>query len=168
MKRIDGKNAHEDSYKLRRVVLYGSIASSGVIFSFLFLQFLSYHDVFSITVIDEMVFYAEFFLYSYGAYFLSAILAWKYGGRFSKYFDSSFFVSTIGSLIFSILVYFRTWVATASEPALPKMARYEPPFMLIVLGILIFSLVLAIITGTLTVVASLFIGEREKENGIHL
>lgn len=89
-----------DSYQLRRIVLLAAAASSTLIFVFLFFQSISYHNVFGLGVVDEMVAYTEFFLFSYTSYFLVAMLVWKYKVVFEKYVAPWLLISFLGSAFF--------------------------------------------------------------------
>jgi hypothetical protein len=60
--------AYLQEYELRAVVLRAAFASSSLIFLFLLFVGFSYHEVFNVPVIDEMMAYAEFFAFSYVSY----------------------------------------------------------------------------------------------------
>lgn len=104
-------------YELRKIILFGAVGSSSLIFSILFLLFLgsqisTHHSIVATDTISEMMSYAEFFFFAFFSYFLAAILIWRLSDGFSKFVVSWLPISLIGSIVFSVLFPLRVWLSS--------------------------------------------------------
>lgn len=117
------------TYELRRTILFGAVASSSLIFSVLFLLFLSsqisYHHSLSTDTISEMMGYAQFFLIAYASYFAAAVFVWRHAEYFSRFSVSWFLICLFGSVAFSIVSTLLIWITSIEEnpfqPPSPKV-----------------------------------------------
>lgn len=122
------------TYELRRTILFGAVASGSLIFSVLFLLFLSshilYHHSLSTDTISEMMGYAQFFLLAYASYFTAAVLVWRCAEYFSRYSVSWLIISLFGSVAFSFSSMAFLWISSPANPS------KENPFEQATLGVL--------------------------------
>lgn len=152
------KSDFSDSYELRRIILFGASSSSSLIFVFLFLQFISYHQVFNVPVVAEMLMYAEFFLFAYASYFLVSILVWKYTTGLAKYFPSWVPICFLGSALFCVSFFSRVYIADVLYYQEGDPFRSPPgPVSVIILGTAMSIAILTVVVSIPTVlIASLY------------
>jgi hypothetical protein len=137
-------------YDLRGSIFVGAVASLCPIFLFLFLAFISYHQVFNTTTIDEMLSYGRIFLISFFAYFSVAVAVWKFRNLFARKFPIWFAVSVLGSILFVTL--FAAWQLV--DLLMGRVQDQLSGAGQIFWGMLISVFFLSVFTGIVTTIAS--------------
>jgi len=114
---MDQKNLA--TYEPRRVIFFGAVASSSLIFSLVFLLFLgsqvSQHPGTSTNTLGEMMGYIEFFLFAFGSYFAAAVIVLRGADRLSRFGASWPLVAVLGSFIFSVTFVLRIWMSSGAN-----------------------------------------------------
>ena len=163
---MDGHQNYRATYDLRRVILFGAVASSSLIFSVLFFLFLgsfSSHPGYSTDTISEMMGYAEFFLFAYGSYFAAAVLVWYSASHVSKAASSWLPIVVFGSILFSASFLIRVWISDLITYQENNPFRAPPPgFGMVVVSILAVAGISFLVTSIGCGIASAFITAERK------
>jgi magnesium-transporting ATPase (P-type) len=145
-------------YDLRECVVLGGSASTGIILTFFFLEYISYHPILNTSTINEMLIYAQLFFISFFSYFAAAVAVWKLGRHLSKKLPLWFPISVIGSVLFSFSFALMVHVAEPTESSLRQV------FLLT----MYFSVFLTLFTAIFTSIASSIYGLLGKDSSIDL
>ena len=145
-------------YDLRECVVLGGSASAGIILTFFFLEYISYHPIFKTSTIDEMMSYAQFFFISFFSYFAAAVAVWKLGRHLSKKLPLWFPISVIGSVLFSFSFAIMAYITESAESSLKQVLFLTMSF----------SVFLTLFMAIFTSIASSIYGLLGKDPSINL
>lgn len=166
---MNGQQYFRDTYRLRRVIFYGAVASSSVIFSVVFLLFLyaqmTPHPGFYNNVLIEMMAYLKFLAFVFTSYFISAIVVWRGSDLFSRYSASWIPVCIFGSTMLSIVLIFS--VHFSSIMAFGDRGSFQTPppdLSATAAAIGLLSVVFAVVTLTGCGLAAITIGRCYDRN----
>ena len=148
---MSGLHEYRATYELRRVIFFGAVASSGLIFSVAGLLFLdsqfSLHPGFSADTISEMMGYAEFFLFAYASYFAASVVVSWGSESLSRFSVSWLIVSVLGSITFSVAFLLRIWISSLANYRDGNPVESSPPSLWgIVIAMIALSGVCSIVT----------------------
>jgi hypothetical protein len=149
---MDEQQQYAASYDLQKVILFGATGSCSLIFSVFFLLFLgsqiSSHPGLSTDTINEMVGYAEFFLFAFASYFSASIFVWRFSGYFSRSAVSWMPIALLGSIAFSISFLLRVWVSSILTYQENNPFQDPPPtFWIVAIAMLFCGIVCFIVSA---------------------
>lgn len=165
---MEARGKFYNTYELQRLLFLAAVGSvvsiiCGLFFSWLSFQATYHHNIFTIDSINNIVAYAEFFIFVFVSFFISSMMARYFRKAFSVYAPSWFFVSFFGSLLFSFCFFTKLWIFsllnTANDPL-----NASPSFLSLTSSIVALSIVLAALTGILSFIASILYEKYQDKN----
>jgi hypothetical protein len=149
---MNGGGEYSATYELRRVIFFGAVASSSLIFSLAGLLFLnaqiSSHPGFSTDTISEIMGYAEFLFFAYASYFAASLIVLWRAESLSRFSVSWLIVSVLGSIIFSVSFLLRVSISSLANYRAEDPFETPPPELwAIFLSVIVLSGVCSVVTS---------------------
>ncbi len=162
-----------DSYEIPRIAMFGAAGSSALIFSVLFLLFLSsqisHHPPLSTNTISEMTGYAEFFLFAFASYFVTALAVLNLRKILQRFVTSWIPISLFGSLIFCLAIFTRTWISDVVDYREGNPFRSPPgTYLSMVVFALVTTPILAFVAGIFSAIVSAICSTWDSRTELHL